>query len=210
MFVFPAAASLYGCLCVCGCLCLCLCLFGRPEHVPRDWLPARQPGRVQGQVCSTHGLLQVCALNNHVCLSVSCLHMCLRKPMAVRALCYCCCYCSRWVKRDSYLPVGSQGLKAVTRAKLRSLLLLLHCSLSTSPLPLDPIGSSSVHTAALTPQPMYSHTHTHTHTLSLSLCLAGTIRLRFTTRTFAAWLQRNRSSSPTTPSQTLLQPTTFT
>ena len=24
-----------------------------------------------------------------------------------------------WVKRDSYLPVGSQGLKAVTRAKLR-------------------------------------------------------------------------------------------
>eukprot|EP00043_Microstomoeca_roanoka_P015073 m.150253 g.150253 ORF g.150253 m.150253 type:complete len:2376 (-) comp16169_c0_seq1:102-7229(-) len=27
--------------------------------------------------------------------------------------------CFRWVKRDSYLPVGSQGLKAVTRAKLR-------------------------------------------------------------------------------------------
>ena len=25
----------------------------------------------------------------------------------------------RWVKRDSYLPVGSQGLKAVTKAKLR-------------------------------------------------------------------------------------------
>lgn len=25
----------------------------------------------------------------------------------------------RWVKRDSYLPVGSQGLKAVARAKLR-------------------------------------------------------------------------------------------
>lgn len=27
--------------------------------------------------------------------------------------------CFRWVKRDSYLPVGSQGLKAVTKAKLR-------------------------------------------------------------------------------------------
>lgn len=26
--------------------------------------------------------------------------------------------CFRWVKRDSYLPVGSQGLKAVTTAKL--------------------------------------------------------------------------------------------
>lgn len=25
----------------------------------------------------------------------------------------------RWVKRDSYLPVGSQNLKAVTKAKLR-------------------------------------------------------------------------------------------
>lgn len=27
-------------------------------------------------------------------------------------------FCS-WVRRDSYLPVGSQGLKAVTKAKLR-------------------------------------------------------------------------------------------
>ncbi|XP_069115944.1 LOW QUALITY PROTEIN: DNA polymerase epsilon catalytic subunit A-like [Argopecten irradians] len=27
--------------------------------------------------------------------------------------------CLRWVKRDSYLPVGSQGLKAVAKAKLR-------------------------------------------------------------------------------------------
>lgn len=27
--------------------------------------------------------------------------------------------CFRWVKRDSYLPVGSQGLKAVAKAKLR-------------------------------------------------------------------------------------------
>lgn len=27
--------------------------------------------------------------------------------------------CIRWVKRDSYLPVGSHGLKAVTKAKLR-------------------------------------------------------------------------------------------
>lgn len=26
--------------------------------------------------------------------------------------------CFRWVKRDSYLPVGSQGLKAVAAAKL--------------------------------------------------------------------------------------------
>jgi len=26
---------------------------------------------------------------------------------------------SRWVKRDSYLPVGSQNLKAVAKAKLR-------------------------------------------------------------------------------------------
>jgi len=26
--------------------------------------------------------------------------------------------CFRWVKRDSYLPQGSQGLKAVTVAKL--------------------------------------------------------------------------------------------
>lgn len=25
----------------------------------------------------------------------------------------------RWVKRDSYLPVGSQNLKATTKAKLR-------------------------------------------------------------------------------------------
>ena len=28
--------------------------------------------------------------------------------------------CLCWVKRDSYLPVGSQGLKAVAKAKLRS------------------------------------------------------------------------------------------
>ena len=27
--------------------------------------------------------------------------------------------CLCWVKRDSYLPVGSQGLKAVSKAKLR-------------------------------------------------------------------------------------------
>ena len=27
--------------------------------------------------------------------------------------------CNRWVKRDSYLPVGSQNLKATTKAKLR-------------------------------------------------------------------------------------------
>lgn len=27
--------------------------------------------------------------------------------------------CLCWVKRDSYLPVGSQGLKAVAKAKLR-------------------------------------------------------------------------------------------
>lgn len=27
--------------------------------------------------------------------------------------------CFKWVKRDSYLPVGSQNLKAVARAKLR-------------------------------------------------------------------------------------------
>jgi DNA polymerase epsilon subunit 1 len=26
--------------------------------------------------------------------------------------------CFRWVKRDSYLPVGSHGLKAVAKAKL--------------------------------------------------------------------------------------------
>ncbi len=26
---------------------------------------------------------------------------------------------TRWVKRDSYLPVGSQNLKATTKAKLR-------------------------------------------------------------------------------------------
>lgn len=32
---------------------------------------------------------------------------------------YCCHMdCFRWVKRDSYLPQGSQGLKAVTKAKL--------------------------------------------------------------------------------------------
>lgn len=32
----------------------------------------------------------------------------------------CCVHmdCYRWVKRDSYLPQGSQGLKAVTVAKL--------------------------------------------------------------------------------------------
>lgn len=29
-----------------------------------------------------------------------------------------CCAATRWVKRDSYLPQGSQGLKAVTTAKL--------------------------------------------------------------------------------------------
>lgn len=28
-------------------------------------------------------------------------------------------YTYRWVKRDSYLPVGSQNLKATTKAKLR-------------------------------------------------------------------------------------------
>ena len=28
-------------------------------------------------------------------------------------------YSFRWVKRDSYLPVGSQNLKATTKAKLR-------------------------------------------------------------------------------------------
>lgn len=28
-------------------------------------------------------------------------------------------FLSRWVKRDSYLPVGSQNLKATTKAKLR-------------------------------------------------------------------------------------------
>lgn len=27
--------------------------------------------------------------------------------------------CARWVKRDSYLPVGSHNLKAVAKAKLR-------------------------------------------------------------------------------------------
>ena len=27
------------------------------------------------------------------------------------------CYC--WVDRDSYLPMGSRGLKSVTKAKLR-------------------------------------------------------------------------------------------
>jgi hypothetical protein len=30
-----------------------------------------------------------------------------------------CSFLSRWVKRDSYLPVGSQNLKATTKAKLR-------------------------------------------------------------------------------------------
>jgi DNA polymerase epsilon subunit 1 len=35
--------------------------------------------------------------------------------------------CFRWVKRDSYLPQGSQGLKAVTTAKL-----------GYSPIELDP------------------------------------------------------------------------
>lgn len=30
----------------------------------------------------------------------------------------CSAHRSRWVKRDSYLPQGSQGLKAVTTAKL--------------------------------------------------------------------------------------------
>jgi len=41
---------------------------------------------------------------------------------------YCCHMdCFRWVKRDSYLPAGSQGLKAVTSAKL-----------SYDPLELDP------------------------------------------------------------------------
>ena len=29
------------------------------------------------------------------------------------------CVIYRWVKRDSYLPVGSQNLKATTKAKLR-------------------------------------------------------------------------------------------
>ena len=41
----------------------------------------------------------------------------------------CCVHmdCFRWVKRDSYLPQGSQGLKAVTAAKL-----------GYSPIELDP------------------------------------------------------------------------
>ena len=34
--------------------------------------------------------------------------------------CRCCIHmdCYKWVKRDSYLPIGSQGLKAVAKAKL--------------------------------------------------------------------------------------------
>lgn len=31
---------------------------------------------------------------------------------------YSCVLCARWVKRDSYLPVGSHNLKAAAKAKL--------------------------------------------------------------------------------------------
>lgn len=44
-----------------------------------------------------------------------------RSTYAIHMDCFC------WVKRDSYLPQGSQGLKAVTSAKL-----------SYNPMELDP------------------------------------------------------------------------
>lgn len=37
----------------------------------------------------------------------------------VYMICTCTYVPLRWVKRDSYLPVGSQNLKATTKAKLR-------------------------------------------------------------------------------------------
>jgi len=41
----------------------------------------------------------------------------LHRVLTVFIVQFMCLY--RWVKRDSYLPVGSQNLKAVAKAKLR-------------------------------------------------------------------------------------------
>ena len=51
--------------------------------------------------------------------------------------------CFRWVKRDSYLPQGSQGLKAVTTAKLGYNPIELDPELMT-PLVFIRLGSSTV------------------------------------------------------------------
>lgn len=71
----------------------------RPRHLPRDRLPEGRAGRIQISPSDPHGRLSVRAFENI-------------SNIAER-------FRRRWVKRDSYLPVGSQNLKATTRAKLR-------------------------------------------------------------------------------------------
>lgn len=62
--------------------------------------------------------------------------------------------CFRWVKRDSYLPQGSQGLKAVTTAKL-----------GYNPIELDP--------ELMTP---YVSLFTHFHLILTKLCACYLLR----------------------------------
>jgi adenine-specific DNA methylase len=64
-------------------------------------------------LCDAYGRLLLCYI-------IYCVYVCrwdkkageVRSRFAVHMDAYC------WVKRDSYLPQGSQGLKAVTKAKL--------------------------------------------------------------------------------------------
>ena len=62
--------------------------------------------RVQKQACYTHGCFQVTLLYYYYYYFVSSIFLC------NSFLSYCFL---RWVKRDSYLPVGSQNLKATTK-----------------------------------------------------------------------------------------------
>lgn len=80
----------------------------RAEHAPGDRLPEGQPGRVQGQPGHPHGLLEVSTALATVALVFG-----RTDPTSDLFV-----YCARWVKRDSYLPVGSHNLKAAAKAKL--------------------------------------------------------------------------------------------
>ena len=59
----------------------------------------------------------------------------------------------RWVKRDSYLPVGSHNLKAAAKAKL-----------SYDPVELDPEEMCRMATEEPQVHTMHMQTHTHTTT----------------------------------------------
>lgn len=76
--------------------------------------------------------------------------------------------CYRWVKRDSYLPAGSQGLKAVTAIKLGYDPLELDPELMTPLARSDPhvLASYSVSDAVAT----YYLYHKYVHPFIFSLC----------------------------------------